>query len=420
MFSKRTYLYVTAATVVLVGLGWWASGRYQQREPIKVGVLHSLTGPIAISERAMVDAELLAIEEINASGGIHGRMIEPVIADGRSDWPTFAAEAEKLITEHGVVTVFGCWTSASRKTVRPIFEKHDHLLVYPMAYEGLEASPNIIYTGAAPNQQILPALKWGLDNFGSRIFLIGSDYVWPHSINAIMRDSMGMLGASLVGEEYVFFGSTDLAAVTEKIKLADPDFILSSVVGDSNAAFFAALREVGIRPENTPVISFSVSESELERMNPADLAGHYAAWNYFQALPGEINERFVNTFRARYGADRAVSDVVEISYFSVLLWAQAARESNELNPRALRRAMLNQSIEAAEGIVSIDPDTGHAWRPVYLGQFTGAGTIDVVWSAVRPMRPVPYPDSRTPREWEDFLARLYQGWGGNWANTTAP
>ncbi|MGY8738402.1 MAG: transporter substrate-binding protein, partial [bacterium] len=239
--------------LILVGVGILLWRHWSGPGPIRVGILHSQSGPMAISERSMVDAELLAIEEINARGGLLGRQLEPVIADGASDWPTFAREAERLINQEHVDIIFGCWTSASRKTVLPVIERNNHLLVYPMAYEGLEQSPNIIYTGTAPNQQIIPALKWSLDNLGPRVFLVGSDYVWPHSINAIMSDVLPALGATLVGEEYVFFGSADVQHAVDTIVRARPDVIISSVVGESNIAFYKALHDAGLTSDRVPV-----------------------------------------------------------------------------------------------------------------------------------------------------------------------
>lgn len=284
--------------LIAVGCGaWWQWGA--KKQPIKVGVLHSLTGTMAISATSVCDATLLAIEELNAAGGVLGRRIEPVVADGKSDWPTFASEAERLITREHVAVVFGCWTSAGRKTVKPIFEKHDHLLFYPVQYEGLEQSPNIIYTGAAPNQQILPAVKWSFDHLGRRFFLVGSDYVFPRTANAIIKAQVTALGGEIVGEEYLRLGSSEAAAVVQKIVQARPTVILNTINGDSNVAFFAALRGAGITPARIPTVSFSLAEGELRHMDARTMAGDYAAWNYFQSVDSPENRRFVEAFRAR-------------------------------------------------------------------------------------------------------------------------
>ncbi len=390
--------------------------RAADESPIRIGILHSLTGAIAISERSMVDAELLAIEEINRGGGLLGRQVEAVVADGQSDWPTFAREAERLISEEKVVTVFGCWTSASRKTVKPVFEQHDHLLVYPMAYEGLEQSRNIAYIGAAPNQQVTPALTWGVENLGKRVFLVGSDYVWPRTINAIMKDMLPSLGAELVGESYVFFGSTKLDQTVAKIKAAAPDFVISSVVGDSNPAFYRALREAGISAESTPVLTFSIGESELLEMDPLDVGGHFAAWSYLQSLPGQTNQEVIARFRERFGAERVTSDVIATAYSSVLLWAQAVEQAQSIEVDQIRTALYGQSIAAPEGIISVDAATGHAWRSISIGRINKSRGIDQVWALDRPIRPVPFPISRTPAAWRMYLDNLYQAWGNSWAN----
>ena len=235
--------------------------------PIRVGILHSQTGAMRISEQSMIDAEVLALEEIRANGGLHGRRVEWVIADGRSDWPTFAREAERLIDEEKVSVIFGCWTSASRKSVKPVVEQKSHLLIYPMAYEGLEQSPSIVYTGAAPNQQVIPAVSWCHETLKARkFFLVGSDYVWPHCVNEIAKDQLKALGAECVGESYILFGSAEVAASVEAIQKAKPDVIISTVVGDSIGPFYQRLQAAGILPDRTPVLSFSIAEDELRKL----------------------------------------------------------------------------------------------------------------------------------------------------------
>ncbi|MHB8520988.1 MAG: urea ABC transporter substrate-binding protein [Limisphaerales bacterium] len=412
----KRWVSVLLLAAALTGAAIYIQRTAHTAKPIKVGILHSMSGAMAISEKSMVDAELLAIEEINQKGGVLGRRIEAVIADGKSDWPTFAAQAERLITMDQVCTIFGCWTSASRKNVKPVVEKYDHLLVYPMAYEGLEQSPNIVYTGAAPNQQIIPAVKWSFDNIGKRFFLVGSDYVWPHSINAIIKDQLKALRAELVGEDYIFFGSDDVQEAVSRIKQAQPDVIFSSVVGDSNIPFYRELRAAGIKPEKTPVISVSIGEDELRKLSGKDLVGNYAAWNYFQSIHRPENEAFVQRFKAKYGQDRVTSDVIEAAYFSVYLWAQAASECGNDDVRNLRKAMLTQSLNAPEGVVSVDPETQHTWRSFSIGKIRLDGQLDLVWSAQKAIRPVPYPISRSQSEWDAFLLELYNGWGGKWAN----
>lgn len=418
--STKVLLGTIAVFVILASVFIYSRWHLVMGAPIRVGILHSTSGAMAISEQAMVDAELLAIEEINQKGGVLGRRIEPILADGKSDWPTFAIQAEHLISDEKVCTIFGCWTSASRKNVLPVVEKHDHLLVYPMAYEGLEQSFNIIYTGAAPNQQIIPAVKWSFDNIGKRFFLVGSDYVWPHSVNAIIKDQLKALGAELVGEDYIFFGSSDVEAVVSKIKQSKPDLIFSAVVGDSNIAFYKALRDAGIKPETTPVVSVSIGETELRKLSVKDMVGNYAAWNYFQSINRPENQAFVQRFQAKYGRDRVTSDVLEASYFSVYLWAQAVSECGSDNVQNIRKSMLTQSLNAPEGVVSIDPETQHTWRSFSMGKIRTDGQLDIVWSSQKPIRPVPYPISRSKTEWDKYLADLYSGWGNNWANTVKP
>ena len=409
---------ILAGAAALSALAWLGIDRLLvDRSPIVVGILHSQTGPMAVSERSMIDAEVLALEEINRAGGLLGRQVRWVIADGASDWPTFARQAEKLIRDDGAKVIFGCWTSASRKSVLPVVEAADHLLVYPMAYEGLEQSPCVIYTGAAPNQQITPAVQWCHDTLPARrFFLVGSDYIWPHCVNAIAADQIGGLGAELVAERYVAFGSTDVDEVVREIVAARPDVVLSSIVGDSAIAFFRKLREAGIRPEQTPVVSFSLAEDELRTMAVDDMVGHYAAWNYFQSIDRPENLAFVRSFKARYGSDRTTSDVIAAAANSVRLWAQAVSEAETTDIRQVRNAMRRQSLDAPEGIIAVDPETQHTWRPVFIGRVRRDGQFDIVWSSRTAVRPVPFPISRSRSAWEQFVGDLRRQWGGRWSN----
>jgi urea transport system substrate-binding protein len=386
------------------------------RQPIRIGILHSLSGTMAISEVAVRDAALLAVEEINQRGGLLGRPVEAVVVDGESDWEVFAQEAERLIVEEQVEVIFGCWTSACRKTVRPVFERLNHLLIYPVQYEGLETSPNIVYTGASPNQQIVPAVKWSLDNLGKRFFLVGSDYVFPHTANAIIRDQVTALRGEIVGEAYVPLGSAAVDDIVAQIVASQPDVILNTINGDSNIAFFRALRAAGIAASDIPTVSFSIAEPELLTMNLDDVVGDYAAWNYFQSVQSPENSAFVASFRARYGQDRVVSDPMEAAYFGVYMWAQAVEQAQSADVNLVRETILDQSFNSPGGIVYVDAQTQHTWKTVRIGQINADGQFTIVWSSQTPVRPVPYPPSRSQQAWDDFLSNLYIGWGSNWAN----
>ena len=414
----KWWLFGLIGLVIVGGVAAWAAPKLAGRlSPIKVGLLHSRTGPMKISEESMIEAEILALEEINAQGGLlGGRPVEWVVADGQSDWPTFAREAERLIETDKVSAIFGCWTSASRKSVKPVVERHHHLLFYPMAYEGLEESPNIVYTGAAPNQQVIPAVKWSSDHIKARkYFLAGSDYVWPHAVNAIARDYLSSLGAEVVGEEYVLYGSTTVDGLVDAIKRAGPDVVISTVVGDTNLAFYRKLAEAGLGPQKVPVIAFSIAEDELRHLPVRDMVGDYAAWNYFQSVDNEANREFVRKFKARYGSDRVTSDTIAAAYNSVRLWAQAVAEAETDDIAAVLKAVRKQSMNAPEGVISIDATTQHTWRPVYIGRIRGDGQFDIVWTSEKAVRPIPFPTSRSRLSWEAYLDELYRSWDG-WAN----
>ncbi len=384
--------------------------------PLRVGILHSLSGTLASSEAPVVDAVVLAIAEINAAGGLLGRPVEAIVADGHSEAAVFAAEAQRLIVQENVRTVFGCWTSASRKTVVPIFEEQDNLLVYPVQYEGIEESPNVIYMGAAPNQQIIPAVHWAFETAGKRrFFLVGSDYVFPRTANAIIKDTLHSLGAELAGEEYLPLGETEARDVARKIVASKPDVILNTINGDSNRSFFRELRRAGITPDKVPTISFSIGEVELRNFDLTQMAGDYAAWNYFQSLTTPENLAFVRKFQARFGNRRVVTDPMEAAYVGVKLWADAVRQARSDRPADIRRAMQNRRLAAPEGEVRIDPATQHAFKTPRIGKITPSGQFEIVWTASKPEAPKPYPSTRTAEQWKVFLNDLRTGWGNQWA-----
>lgn len=410
---RRTMLFALAAAPLSCGdRGPFGGGDLAS---IRVGILHSSTGTMAISEGSVADATRLALEEINAAGGVLGRAVEAVVVDGASKPSSFASEAERLIVDEKVAVIFGCWTSASRRTVKPILERHDHLMFYPVQYEGLEQSPNIVYTGAAPNQQIIPAVKWSFDHLGKRAFLVGSDYVFPRTANALIRAQIDALRGQVVGEAYVPLGSTDVGAVIDAIAAAKPEVVLNTINGDTNVPFFAALAKQVGGAERLPVMSFSLAEDELRAMGAATLVGHYATWNYFQSVATPENEAFVRGFKKRFGEDRVTDDPMEAAYFGVHLWAQAAEAARSADPREVRKRLRDQSYLAPGGLVSLDAETQHTWKTVRVGKIRADGQFDVVWTSDKPVRPVPYPLLRSRESWEAHLNDLRAGWGGAWA-----
>ncbi len=384
-------------------------------EPIKVGILHSLTGTMAISESPVIDATLLAIEEINANGGLLGRKLVPVVIDGKSDRATFAHEAERLITEEKVVVIFGCWTSASRKAVKPIVEKYRHLLLYPVQYEGAEQSPNIVYGGQSANQQIIPAIAWSMQHLGKRFFLVGSDYIFPHMANEIITTQLKTSGSNVVGEHYLQLGSSDVADVIEKIIASKPDVILNTINGDSNLAFFKALRAAGITSELTPTLSFSIGEPEAVQLGQL-ITGDYASWSYFQNLDNAENRAFLKRFKARFGEDRVLSDPMQAAYTNVQLWAASVTEVNNSKPEVVLNNIKYQHRNTATGIVFVNQENNHQWKTSRIGKIRRDGQFDLVWQSSYPVEPVPFPIYRTPYQWRDTVKKHYERWGGNWEN----
>ncbi|MBX3411390.1 MAG: transporter substrate-binding protein [Pirellulales bacterium] len=383
-------------------------------EPIKVGIIHSMTGTLATSATAVVDTTLMAIDEVNARGGLLGRPIQPIVVDGGSDWGRFASETERLITQEKVVAIFGCWTSASRKAVKPIVEEHDHLLLYPLQYEGLETSPNIVYLGAAPNQQILPALDWAVEKLGQRkFFIVGSDYLFPRAATEVIKDHLKMLGAEVVGAEFLPLGSPHTEPLVEAIRAAQPDMILNLINGDSNIAFFRELREAGITSEQIPTLSFSLDEQGMRSLTTPEIAGDYAAWTYFDSLDTPDNKSFVERFHRRF-PQRAITDAMESAYASVLLWAAAVEDAQSLDPKRVRRTMLTVRVMTPAGELRLDPDTQHTYKTPLVGQIQPDGECSIVWSGAAPLAPNPFPESRRSVEWKAFLQDLYNGWNKSW------
>ncbi|MEG4108773.1 urea ABC transporter substrate-binding protein [Microcoleus sp. S13_C5] len=360
------------------------------REPIKIGVLHSLTGTMSISEISVKDATLLAVEEINAAGGVLGRPLEAVIEDGASDLQTFAQKAKQLLLEAQVVVVFGCWTSASRKAVQPAFEHGSGLLFYPVQYEGLEQCPNIFYTGAAPNQQIVPGVNYLLAQGKRKIFLLGSDYIFPRTANRIVKAQLAALGGELAGEVYLPLGSREVGEAIAHILAVKPDAILNTLNGDSNVAFFQKLREVGLKPDDLPVMSVSVAEEEVRAIGPSNIAGHLVVWNYFQTVDTPENRKFVKAYKARYGENRVTDDPIEAAYLGVYLWKQAVEKAGSTNVVKVRAAAKNIEFAAPSGKVKIDAQTQHIWKTVRIGKVRVDGQIEEIWNSGAPVQPDPF------------------------------
>ncbi len=376
-----------------------------ESDTIKVGILHSLSGTMSISETAVHDAELLAIEEINASGGVMGKQLEVVIEDGASDWPTFAEKARKLLQEDEVAVVFGGWTSASRKAMLPVFEANDGLLFYPVQYEGLETSPNIFYTGATTNQQIVPAIEYLLGEGKTKFYLLGSDYVFPRTSNLIINKQLAAAGIEAVGEEYTPLGHTEYSTVITKIKAAEPDVVFNTLNGDSNVAFFKQLKDAGISAEDLPTISVSVAEEEITGIGADNIAGHLVAWNYFQTTDTPENVKFVSAFKAKYGENRVTDDPIEAGYFGVYLWKAAVEKAGSTDVAAVKEAAKGIQFAAPGGMVTIHNENQHVSKTVRIGTVREDGQIDEVWNSGAPVVPDPYLDTYA---WAAGLRELAQ------------
>ncbi|MEM9136562.1 MAG: urea ABC transporter substrate-binding protein [Cyanobacteria bacterium P01_F01_bin.42] len=379
-------------------------------DTIKVGILHSLSGTMSISEKSVVDAEMLAIEEINAAGGVLGKQIVPITEDGASDWPTFNEKAKKLIDQDKVATIFGCWTSASRKQVLPTFESKNHMLWYPVQYEGQECSKNIFYSGAAPNQQIEPSVDWLLENYpGQKFFLVGSDYVFPRTANTIIKAQLEAKGGEVVGEDYLPLGNTEVTPIISKIKQQLPDggIIYNTLNGDSNVAFFKQLQGAGMGPDKYPSMSVSIAEEEVQAIGVDFLKGHFAAWNYFQTVDTPASKKFVEAFKAKYGEDRVVNDPMEAAYINVHIWKQAVDQAGGADDlEAVRAAAVGQTFEAPGGLVTMNANH-HLSKTVRIGKVREDGLFEIVDSTPAPVDPLP---------WNQYVAET-KGFTCDWTRT---
>lgn len=398
-----------ARSVLLASVLLFLGACNPAEETFKVGVLHSLSGTMADSEKPVAMATLMAIEEINADGGLLGKQIEPMLFDGQSNDLHFLRLAKRLLLEDDVNTVFGCWTSSCRKTLKPLFEQNDALLVYPVQFEGVESSRNILYTGATASQQVMPALAWGLRNIGPRVMLIGSDYVFPRVANSIAKHQAGMLSGEIVDELYYLMGDDVLRNLRQRVSDAKPDFIFSTLNGSSNSEFFRIMEWLD---DPIPVIATSISEEELDVGNITMPV--YVANSYFEHLNRVENRDFVARFHAYAGDDVAVSAAVEAAYAGVFLWAHAVEQAHSFHTGDIVDALPSLAIDGPSDKLVVALDSHHVWRKFYLAKLDGLNGFNVIYTELDFLPPNPYPVFLSVRKWESFLNDLYMQWGEQW------
>ena len=359
---------------------------------VTVGQLHSATGTMAISETGSIQAERLAIEQINESGGVLGRKIEIIQEDGASDWPTFAEKARKLLVNDKAAAVFGCWTSASRKAVLPVFEKENGMLYYPTFYEGLEQSKNVIYTGQEATQQIIAGLDWLAKTKGAKKFyLVGSDYIWPRTSNKIARKHIeNVLHGEVVGEDYFPLGHTQFGSLINKIKLKKPDAVYSIIVGGSNVAWWKQLKAAGVTSDKQTILTISVTEDEILGIGGENMVGFYAAMKYFQSLDNDNNKKFVAAFKARYGKDAVIGDVTQAAYLGPWLWKAAVEKAGSFDVDKIAAASPGIELASApEGYVKVH-ENHHLWSKLRIGEAQADGQYKVIYESEL-IEPNPFP-----------------------------
>ena len=403
--SRRFTLKALTAAVALTGLSALPS-HAQSGGTIKVGILHSLSGTMAISETVLKDTVLMAIDEINAKGGVMGKKLEPVIVDPASNWPLFAEKTKQLLGQDKVSVIFGCWTSVSRKSVLPVVEEMNGLLFYPVQYEGEELSKNVFYTGAAPNQQAIPAVDYLMSKAGGgakRWVLLGTDYVYPRTTNKILRAYLKSKGVADkdIDEKYTPFGHSDyqtIVADVKKFSQGGKTAVVSTINGDSNVPFYKELGNAGLKAKDVPVVAFSVGEEELRGVDTKPLVGHLAAWNYFQSIKSPANTEFIKKWSAYAvakklpGADKPLTnDPMEATYIGINMWKQAVEKAKSTDTDKVIAAMAGQTFNAPSGIVSkMDEKNHHLHKSVFIGEIKADGQFNVVWKTPGPVKAKPW------------------------------
>jgi urea transport system substrate-binding protein len=403
--NRRGNLKLLTASIAL-GLGLGGNAFAQAGDTIKVGILHSLSGTMAISETVLKDTVLMAIDEINAKGGVLGKKLEPVVVDPASNWPLFAEKTKQLLGQDKVAVIFGCWTSVSRKSVLPVVEEMNGLLFYPVQYEGEELSKNVFYTGAAPNQQAIPAVDYLMSKEGGgakRWVLLGTDYVYPRTTNKILRSylhSKGVKDAD-IDEKYTPFGHSDYQTIVADIKkfsAGGKTAVVSTINGDSNVPFYKELGNAGLKAKDVPVVAFSVGEEELRGVDTKPLVGHLAAWNYFQSIKNPSNDEFKKKWAAYAkaknlpGADKPLTnDPMEATYIGINMWKQAVEKAKSTDTDKVIAAMAGQKFKAPSGIVSeMDMKNHHLHKSVFIGEIKSDGQFNVVWKTPGPVKAKPW------------------------------
>ncbi|MDA1099372.1 MAG: urea ABC transporter substrate-binding protein [Proteobacteria bacterium] len=389
MISRRNALNTLAAATLAVSVGVSALSAQAAEDTIKVGVLHSLSGTMAISETTLKDSVLMMIDKLNKDGGLLGKKVEAVVVDPASNWPLFAEKARELIQVNKVDVVFGCWTSVSRKSVLPVFEELNGMLFYPVQYEGEESSRNVFYTGAAPNQQAIPAVEYLMSADGGgakRFILLGTDYVYPRTTNKILRaflHNKGVTDANIM-EAYTPFGHSDWQTIVTSVKkfasAGVKTAVVSTINGDANVPFYKELANQGIKAEDIPVIAFSVGEEELAGLDTKPLVGHLAAWNYFMSVDAPENATFIKGWHAFIGdGKRVTNDPMEATYIGFKMWTQAVKQAGTTNVDAVRQAMYGQKVKNLTGGMAVMNTNHHLSKPVLIGEIQADGQFDVVW-----------------------------------------
>jgi len=415
--TVKKLLWMLGLLVIGLGVGvailFWTHP-FWFKKPIKIGILHSQTGTLGVNEQRLINAELLAIEEINNQGGINGRKIQAIIADGKSDETVFEQEAIRLITQEKVEVIIGCWASSARKRVKAVVEHYNNLLLYPVVYEGLEESANIVYFGGTPNQTTIPAITWAFQRFGKRFFLIGSDYVFSQVTHKIIELHLASLGGTVVGTTYIKPGGKVLPEQIKQIADLKPDIVINTINGDTNISFFKELLNAGIASTKIPSMSMQISQADFQRFELKAIIGTYVLFNYAEESSYSFNKEFIKKFRKKYGQDSKVGDAGQSAYSLIHVWAQAYAISKNSKPELIIPEMKKMVYQSPSGIIYMS-ENQNCWQDAIINKLAYNGDLLELWKSKSTIRPEVYPPYLTKDEWNQFMNNLYKNWGNRWS-----
>jgi len=414
------FLYITLFVLFFILFSLFAFINIEQNN-IKIGLLYSKTGTMSAEESSIYKAVTFAVEQINQNGGVLNKQIEVIPYDGASDPKEFKKGATELITKYDIDTIFGCWTSSSRKEVKDVVENYNKVLFYPVQYEGVESSKNIIYLGSTPNQQINPTLSYIKQTYGPKVYLVGSDYIYPRIANDYIKALSKYIGLEIIGEQYKILGERNFKKIIDDIEDKKPDVIINTLNGSSNESFFKSLYENNISSSNTPVFSFSLDENSVrdiaKKIDIKTLVGQYGSWNYFNSIKNSENEKLKNDLQKRWGKEFILTDASYSAYMGVKLWAKSVEHAKSYKSEDILQNIKRDGLTYIDGMLYINGQNNHAHRGMKIGKIDKNGQFNIVWESDGIIDPNPYPKFKSKQFWKDIQQKYYKQWDSSWENS---